>query len=241
MHSTDCGTDHPLVRSKLLVAPPKFFCSSTKCSPSINTAAMKNDSSISLFKSLLSIKAMPDYPGTNVEDAWSKFRSLVMGSAVSAFGHRQRKQPDWFRESANVLIPAVEARREARLQLKTRNTRAAKARLLTAKGNVQRLVRVALRNFWRKISTEGQICSEIGDFRGVYNGIKSTIEPQPARTASLLSAQGSLIQDPSVQLDRWVEHYSSIYSTEKHFTTDALSHLPQLPVLHNLDAEISFS
>ena len=25
---------------------------------------------------------MPDYPGTNVEDTWSKFRSLVMGSAV---------------------------------------------------------------------------------------------------------------------------------------------------------------
>jgi len=22
---------------------------------------------------------MPDYPGTNVEDAWSKLRSLVMG------------------------------------------------------------------------------------------------------------------------------------------------------------------
>ena len=101
----------------------------------------------STFKSLLSVKAMPDYPGTNVEDAWSKFRSLVMGSAVSAFGHRQRKQPDRFRESANVLIPAVEARREARLQLKTRNTRAAKAWLRTAKANIQRLVRAALPDY----------------------------------------------------------------------------------------------
>jgi len=73
-----------------------------------------------------------------------------MGSAVSASGLRQRKQPEWFRESANVLIPAVEARREARLQLKTRNTRAAKTRLRTAKANVQRLVR----DFWTKISTE---------------------------------------------------------------------------------------
>jgi len=55
---------------------------------------MKNDSSTSLLKSLLSVKAMPDYPGTNVEDAWSKFRSLAMDSTVSAFGLRQRKQPD---------------------------------------------------------------------------------------------------------------------------------------------------
>jgi len=62
-----------------------------------------------------------------------------------------------------------------------------------------------------------------------------------SKTASLLSEQGSLIQDPSLQIDRWVEHYSSIYSQEEHFRTDALSHLPQLPVLHDLDAEISFS
>jgi len=60
-----------------------------------------------------------------------------MGSAVSAFGLRQSKQPDWFCESATILIPAVEARREARLQLETRNARAAKARLRTSKPNVQ--------------------------------------------------------------------------------------------------------
>ena len=154
---------------------------------------------------------MPDYPETNVEDAWLKFKSLVMGSAVSAFGLRQRKQPDWFRESANVLIPAVEARIEARLQLKTRNTRTAKARLLTAKANVQRLVRAALGDVWSKISTEVQRCSEAGDLRKVYNGIKSAIEPHPLRTASPLSVKGSLIQNPSLQLDRWVEHYSSIF------------------------------
>ena len=111
---------------------------------------MKNDSSTSLFKSFLSVKAMPDYPGTNVEDAWSKFRSLVMGSTVSAFGLRQRKQPDWFRESANVSIPAVEARHEARLQLKIQNTRAAETRLLTAKANVQRLVHAGLHDFCNK-------------------------------------------------------------------------------------------
>jgi len=67
MNSADCGTDHALVRSKLLIVPRKYFCSSTRCSPSINSAAMKNDSSTSLCKSLH--KAMPDCSGTNVEDA----------------------------------------------------------------------------------------------------------------------------------------------------------------------------
>jgi len=52
-----------------------------------------------------------------------------------------------------VLIPVVEARREAMLLLKIRNTTAAEARLRTAKANVQRLVRAALRDFWTKITT----------------------------------------------------------------------------------------
>jgi len=47
--------------------------------------------------------------------------------------------------------------------------------------------------------------------------------------------------DPSHQLDRWVERYSLTYSHEEYLTMDALSHLPQLPVLHGLDTEVSFS
>jgi len=117
----------------------------------------------------------------------------------------------------------------------TQKAGAAKPRLRTAKANVQRLVRATVRKFWAKIITEVRRCFEAGDVRGIYNVIKSAIEPHPVRT-SLLSAQGSIIQDPSLQLDRWVEHYSSIYSQKEHFTMDTLSHLPELPVLYDLDA-----
>jgi len=67
----------------------------------------------------------------------------------------------------------------------------------------------------------------VGGLRGVHNGIKSAIEPHPVRTACLLSAQG-LLKDEDL-------------SDPEHFTMDALSHLPQLPVLHDLDAEVSFA
>jgi len=150
MHSADCGMDHALVRTSCLLLLASFFSQQYKMQSVHQHRNNENDSSTSLFKSFFSVKAMPDYPGTNVEDAWSKFRSLVMGSRVSAFGLRQRKQPDWFRESANVSIPAVEARHEARLQLKIQNTRAAETRLLTAKANVQRLVHAGLHDFCNK-------------------------------------------------------------------------------------------
>ena len=84
MHKADCGTDHAFLRSKLLIVPRNFFRSSSiKCSPSTNSAAMKKRLE-HLAIQISSLKTIPDHPGTNGEDVCSKFRSLVMGSAVSA-------------------------------------------------------------------------------------------------------------------------------------------------------------
>jgi len=100
--------------------------------------------------------------------SWTRCQLLV--------SHRGSSLVSW---SANVLIPAVETRREARLQLKTRNTR--ETRLRRAKINVQLLLRYSLCDFWRKINAEVQRCSEVGYLRGVYNSIKSAIESHPVK------------------------------------------------------------
>jgi len=62
MHAEDCGTDHALIRNKLLTVQCNIFRSNIKCSPSINSAAMIKVSSTSLFQPLPSNRAMTDYP-----------------------------------------------------------------------------------------------------------------------------------------------------------------------------------
>ena len=51
----------------------------------------------------------------------------------------------------------------------------------------------------------------------------------------LLAADGALLVDTSAQLERWVDHYTSIYSQPSHVSCSALSSLQQLPVLQELD------
>jgi len=103
MHSADCGTDHALVRSKLLIVPRKYFRSSTKYSPSINSATMKNNSS--------------------TEAAW-----LV----------------SWKRHCVHSCCGSKTWGQTAAEDTKHKT---AKARLLTAKANIQRLVRAALPDY----------------------------------------------------------------------------------------------
>ena len=70
-------------------------------------------------------------------------------------------------------------------------------------------------------------------------GIKEAIGPTPKKSAPLLSASGVVITDPSAQLDQWAEHYSTLYATDGELSSDVQTSLLQLPVLHELDSNIS--
>ena len=59
--------------------------------------------------------------------------------------------------------------------------------------------------------------------------------PQINKVAPLKSSTGQQITDRKEQLDRWVEHYSDLYSEERYNSLEEI--IPQLPVMTELDAE----
>ena len=71
----------------------------------------------------------------------------------------------------------------------------------------------------------------------MYDGIKQGLGPTQKKTAPLKSATGEVIQDRTQQMDRWVEHYSELYSRENKVSEDALHAIECLPVLEELDRE----
>ena len=163
-----------------------------------------------------------------------------MDSALTAFGHRPRLQPDWFRDSADILLPALKAKRTARAKACLHNTRSLKAKLRVAKADVQRVTRIALSRYWTGLSDRIQRCANSGDLHGMYKGIKEAIGPTPKKSSPLLSASGEILTDPSAQLDRWAEHYSSLYASDVEVDTAAiLTSLPKIPTIHDLDSDIT--
>jgi len=65
--------------------------------------------------------------------------------------------------------------------------------------------------------------------------MREAIGPIPKKVSLLLAADGALLVDTSAQLQRWIDHYTSIYSQPAHVNCSALSSLQQLPVLQKLD------
>jgi len=103
-----------------------------------------------------------------------------MSSALEAYGHRSKAQPDWFRDNAD-LLPAVAAKRSARLKVTVKNSRSAHRELQAAKRTVQCLTRFAVSRYWENLSTRIQQCADCGDLHGLYSGIREAIGPIPKK------------------------------------------------------------
>ena len=71
----------------------------------------------------------------------------------------------------------------------------------------------------------------------MYDGIKTAMGPVQNKTAPLKSTTGEVITDKGQQMERWVEHYSDLYSRQNVVTTAALDAIECLPVMEELDTE----
>ena len=200
MHSADCNTDHALVRCKLALRARKFHLSHSRPSPSTDCSATKDPVKIKRFQTLFCnhLNSSSLAPKGH-EDAWAEFRTAVTDSAAIAFGRPSRKQPDWFRDSADLLLPALEAKRKARAMVCAHDTRNTRLRLTTAKRDMQRLTRTALHRYWTNLKQRIQCCVDIAELHGMYQGIKEAISPTSKKTATVLSEDGRPISDPGKQ------------------------------------------
>ena len=65
----------------------------------------------------------------------------------------------------------------------------------------------------------------------MYEGIKKALGPTLNKTAPFRSSTGEVITDRGHQLERWVEHYSDIYSRENIVSPSALDAVVCLPTI----------
>ena len=92
-------------------------------------------------------------------------------------------------------------------------------------------------DYWTELSETIQTAAITGNIRGMYEGIKTAMGPAQNKTAPLKSTTGEVITDKGQQMERWVEHYSELYSRQNVVTTSALDNIKCLPVIGELDNE----
>ena len=153
--------------------------------------------------------------------------------SLQAFGRKKGGQRnDWY-DSAR-LDPIIASKRKALQAYKDKPSPASLQALRSARTNVQREVRLCINEYWSDLSSNIQQAADTGNINSMFEGIKKATGPKISKTAPIKSKAGTIITDKTKQLERWVEHYSELYSRENivhQSVLDAMDRLPQMPVL----------
>ena len=95
-----------------------------------------------------------------------------------------------------------------------------------------------------KLSFSIEEASNTGNARGMYKGIKQATGPNVKKIAPLKSKTGKIITDGRKQMERWVEHYLELYSTENTVSEKALNsrlHIPLANIFEMKEWAASFT
>lgn len=236
-HSADCDTDHALVCCKIRLQPKRMHRSKQAGKPSINVTTMQLKKKVEEFAESFEASLGAAGPlGDTATEKWIHLREAIQSSAFSTFGRKSKQNSDWFVAKSSLLMPVIEAKRTAFSEYKsTPSTHNLKV-LQAARSAVQRMARQCANEYWLQLSEEIQTASATGNIRSMYDGIKKALGPSQCKTAPLKSSSGEVITDRSKQMDRWVEHFFELYSTENVVTTSALDNILSLPIMDALDA-----
>ena len=234
-HSADCDTDHSLVCCKMRLQPKKIHRSRPEGKPRIDVSKTAYPDKAEEFTRALSELLDVEPPGSSAKDRWDYIRETVHSTAMRVFGRKQTKNNDWFEANSAILTPAIEERRSAHLEYKRSPSQRNLQEYRSAKSKVQRLARQCANDYWLQLCQSIQLSADTGNIRGIYDGIKKAMGPTKKITAPLKSATGETIQDKGKQMERWVEHYSELYSRQNQVTDDTLDAIESLPLMAELD------
>ena len=83
--------------------------------------------------------------------------------------------------------------------------------------------------------------AERNNMKNFYDSLKEVYGPTTSGSSPLLSADGStLITDKGKILERWAEHFDSIFNHPSNINDEATDWLPQVPFDKMLDAVPTF-
>ena len=233
-HSADCDTDHSLVGCKVRMLLKKKHRAKPPGNPRIDTSRTQNLETVALFNKNLK-NVLPEKLEGNAQQKWTVLGKVIHSQAIETFGRKKRKTQDWYEENSNVLNPILERKRKALIEHKKNPTEASKQSLKLAQDELRATARRCANRYWINLCQEIQQASDTGNIRGVYEGIKKAVGPMPKKTAPIKNLNGEVIKDKAEQMERWVEHYSELYSRENQVTDAALMAIESLPCMQELD------
>ena len=241
MPSADCYTDHRLVRAtaRLIMRPAV-----KRKTPQIKTLQVDRLPLLKeKFQSELESKLAPtEAIDTDPEKMWQDLKSTLQEPTAEVVGFTTRKNKDWFDESDEEIQQLISDKRSCHQRvLSNPGYQAAKESYRQACCTLQKKLREIQNDWWLALAQRTQHYADTGNSRAFYEALRAVYGPTHQIQAPLRSADGStLLTDKKDILNRWAEHYGTLFSDTRSVEDASLDSIQQLPVKHELDEPPSF-
>ena len=233
-HSADCNTDHLLILTKTKLISKSTHRSERPKKPKINLTHISDSELKSAFQNQIEDQLL-EIDESCPEKMWTCIKTAIYGSASQVFGESKISRTDWIEANASTLVPLIETKRAALLAYNRTTSERDLNKLRAAKSTLQREARRCANTYWENLCADIQMASDTGDIRRMYEKIRTALGPQINKVAPLKSLSGEQITDKHKQMERWVEHYSCLYSQERSVDESLQEVIPQLPEMTELD------
>ena len=115
MRGANCWTDHLMVRAKVCIDLAPSGSAKGKSSIPFAVHDLGNRVKADAYCKCPSdhLKETPQNLGMSAEWNWRNLKLSVVKASESTLGRTSRKQPDWFMENGNILVPLAQKKNEA--------------------------------------------------------------------------------------------------------------------------------
>ena len=239
MPSAECHTDHRLVRCKLKLC---FRPKSKRKEPTkkkLHLAKLQQPIVEANFQAALKAKLDKDEEplDSSTESMWQHLKTSILEASGEVIGYIKRKNKDWFDENDTEIQELLSKKRSAhQSHMSQPSSQEKKAAFRQACSTLQHKLREIQNRWWTDVAQKTQLCADTGDYRGFYEGLRKAFGPTHQVQSPLRSSDGQrLLTDKTSILNRWSEHFQTLFSANRTVQDTAILRIPQQTVKPELD------
>lgn len=192
MPSADCHTDHRLVSCKLRLhfkpkpskgGPPKKKFKLDK----LQSAEVKAGFQAGIQSRLENVCPEELSPKTLL----SQLKIAILQTSGEVLGFTTNKNKDWFDENNQESQELLAKKRSAhQAHLAQLSCPVKKDAFRSSSSNLKRKLRAIQNEWWTNLAVRTQLCADAGDYRGLYEALKTVYGPTHQVQSPLPSADG---------------------------------------------------
>ncbi|XP_051638488.1 uncharacterized protein LOC127468897 [Manacus candei] len=218
MPSAECQTDHRLVHCKLnfnlTFKPKRVSIPRRRLQVNNLQSATVRDRFQANLQTRLENHSI-DSADSSPETIWHHIKNSILQSSEESLGFSFKKNKNWFDENNQEIQELLRKKRtahQAHLALPSYHARKTAFRLACSK--LQQKLRDIQNKWWIDLAEKTQLCADNGDHRRLYEALKTAYGPTYQVQSPLLSTDGqTLLTDKTSILNRWSEHFQTLFKT----------------------------